>query len=352
MVPAGGDDVLGIVGLSADAGATVKNSLQEPRPAQVEIDGVMLTREGNRVADAMTGLTLDLYRAEPGTTVTVEVGRSLAGVKEQIGTLVEAYNALRDFVARHNQVADSGEVGEAAVLFGDSTLRSLAQTIDRIVTGGVDGLAPDVAASLGALGITLDQTNHLKVDDSRLDAKLLGSLDEVRRVFEFSFNASSPDLELFARPTALSDTSFTVDIVDADADGIPESASIDGVAVDIDGTTLVGREGTAYAGLELIWSGRGSASIEVTATSGIAEKLFNEIDKVLDDSDGVLATATESLESLSDRYRRDVERIEQRAEDFRLGLIERFATMESALSMAKAMLQQISATTEAMFADK
>lgn len=352
VTPAGGDDVLSTLGISADGGASFTNPIQEPLQAQVEIDGVMLSRDGNRITDAVDGVTLDLYRAEPGTTVTVEVGRSLAGVKEQIGAFVDAYNALRDFVAQHSQVADDGKVGEEAVLFGDTTLRSLSQTLDRIVTGRVDGLAAGASASLGALGITLDESNHLEIDDSELDAKLLGSLAEVRGVFEFSFSASSPDLQLFARPASLADTGFTVDIVDADGDGMPESASIDGVAVDIDGTTLVGREGTPYAGLELIWSGKGSSSISVTATSGIAERLYNEIGKALDDSGGVLATASESLETQSARYRVDIDKIEQRAEDFRLRLIEKFSAMETALSMAKAMLQQISATTDAMFADK
>ncbi len=66
----------------------------------------------------------------------------------------------------------------------------------------------------------------------------------------------------------------------------------------------------------------------------------------------MLATASESLETQSARFRLDIEKIEQRAEDFRLRLIEKFSAMETALSMAKAMLQQISATTDAMFADK
>lgn len=312
----------------------------------------MIERDANRIIDAIGGLDLDLYRAEPGTTVTVEVGRSLAGVKEQIGSFVDAYNALRDFVVRQTAITDDGAVDGQAVLFGDTTLRGLMQTVDRIVTGRVDGLAGGAAASLGALGISLDSANRLSVDDAALDARLLGSLDQVRKVFEFSFTASSSDLQLFARPTGLIDTAFTVDIVDADADGIPESASIDGVPVDIDGTTLVGRAGTAYAGLELIWSGKGSTSIDVAATSGIAEQLYNAVSSALDEADGPLATASGSLDRLTARYRDEIESIERRAEDYRLRLIEKFAAMEAALSMAKAMLQQISVTTEAMFGEK
>ncbi len=352
MAPAAGDDVLGVLGLSADGGATAKNPVQAAQPARVEIDGIMLERSSNRITDAIGGLDLDLYRAEPGTTVTVEVGRSLAGVKEQIGSFVDAYNALRDFVVRQTAIAEDGAVDEGAALFGDTTLRGLMQTIDRIVTSRVDGLASGNAASLGALGISLDSANRLTVDDTALDARLLGSLDQVRKVFEFSFTASSSDLQLFARPAGLADNAFTVDIVDADADGIAESASIDGVAVDIDGATLVGRAGTPYAGLELIWSGSGSASIAVTATGGIAEQLYNAVSSALDESDGSLAAASQSVDQLTARYRDEIERIEQRAEDYRLRLIEKFAAMEAALSMAKAMLQQISTTTEAMFGEK
>lgn len=351
MAPAAGDAVLATLGLSADGGVTVKNPIQAALKARVEIDGLMVERTGNRIDDAVPGMTLELYRAEPGTTVTVEVGRALGGAKESIGTLVGALNDLRSFVERNSRVDDAGSVDEGAVLFGDTTLRSIANAVNSVLSNRVEGLAAGAAASLGALGISIDAGNRLVVDDSRLDSRLLGDLASVRGVFEFTFTTSSPDLALFNRTGALADTAFTVDIVDANADGLPESASIGGIALTVDGGTLIGPAGSAYEGLELIWSGAGSTSIDVTATQGIAERLFTTLEATLDLVDGELATSADSLETLNERHLVDIERIESRAEDYRQRLIERFAVMESALSLAKAMLEQVRTTTEAMFAD-
>ena len=351
MAPAVGDDVLAKLGLSADGGATAKNPIQPALKARVEIDGLMVERTGNRIDDVVPGLSLELYRAEPGTTVTVEVGRALGGAKESIATLVGALNDLRGFIERNSRVDEFGSVDEGAVLFGDTTLRSVANAVNGVLTGRVDGLAAGAAASLGALGITMDATNRLVVDDARLDSRLLGDLASVRGVFEFTFTSSSPDLALFDRTGALASTAFTVDIVDANADGVAESASIGGTALTVDGGTLTGPAGSPYEGLELIWTGTGSTSIDVTATRGIAERLYTALELTLDLVDGELTTAADGLETLNERHLADVERIEARAEDYRQRLIERFAAMESALSLAKAMLEQVRTTTEAMLSD-
>lgn len=350
MSAAGGDDVLAVLGLSADGGATPTNPIQAAQPARVAIDGLLVERDGNRIDDAIRGLTIELYRAEPGTTVTVEVGRALAGAKESIATLVDRLNELRTFVERNSRVDERGRVDDSAVLFGDSTLRSIAGAVAGILSGRVDGLPAEAAASLGALGITIDAANRLVVDEARLDSKLLGDLSAVRGVLEFTFTASSPDLALFSRTGRLTATQFTVDIVDADADGQPESAVIGGTALTVSGNSLRGPAGSAYDGLELIWTGRGSASIDVTATRGIAERLHTALEAMLDEVDGELAVASEGLETQNQRHRADIERITARAEDYQQRLIAKFAAMESALALSKAMLQQLRTATDAMFA--
>jgi flagellar hook-associated protein 2 len=170
-------------------------------------------------------------------------------------------------------------------------------------------------------------------------------------VFEFSYSADSPDLTLFSRTGALNDSEFTVDIVDADNDGVPESATIDGVAATIDGNTIIGTDGSDHEGLELIWTGTGSTSINVTATQGVAEKLYNYLDGALDDVDGTLTNAVESLEDANTEFLDEIEQIETRAETFRQQLIERFGAMEAALALAESMLQQVRAQAEALTAD-
>lgn len=352
LAPAGGADVLGILGLSADGGTSFAHGLAEPREARFSIDGVPLGRTSNTVTDAVPGLTLSLFRAEPGTTVTVEVTPSLVSIKERIAGFVEAYNGLRDFAAGQTALDSAGKAAEGSVLFGDSNLRSVMQAAGGIVGGEVTGIEPDLARSLAGIGIRLDEANRLELDETALDQALLTRLDEVRGVFEFRFEASSPELGLFSRGESLTATRFTVEIVDSDGDGVPESATADGVALEVTGQRLSGRAGTAWEGLTMLWSGTGDSSVDVRTSSGVAERLFNLVETTIDPDNGRLSQAIDSVTSQNARYAGEVARIEERVADYREGLIRRFAAMEQAMSLANSMITQIRAQVGATGSEK
>ncbi|HEX6014442.1 MAG TPA: flagellar filament capping protein FliD, partial [Geminicoccaceae bacterium] len=273
---------------------------------------------------------------------------SLAAAKEQITGFAAAYNALRDFVAKHAVVGDGGEVAEDAVLFGDRTLRSVAQTLGDLVGSAIAGLDPAALGTLRDVGISLESGGRLRVDEKTLDARLLNKLDEVRRVFEFTATGSSGDLSVYARTNALADLSSTVAVSDPDADGTPDAATIDGVAAVVSGGTIAGAEGTAYEGLKLIWTGRGDAAIDMRVSQGVADRLHNALDEALDLFDGPVQRAIDELGEANRGYAEQVERIEARAAAARERLIERFTAMEAALSVANAMLAQVRAQMDAM----
>jgi flagellar hook-associated protein 2 len=337
----GGDDVLGKLGLS---------QVQAAQTSRVVVDGIAVERAGNTIGDLYDGVTLSLFRAEPGTTVKVGIEPDLAAIKDGIQGFVEAYNAFRDFAAQQNAVGSSGEVADDAVLFGDRVLRLLAADLAALVGGGAAGVAPGALATLRDIGISLDGNNRLVLDGSRLDQKLLSDLDGVRGVLEFRSQIGSPDLRILGRTNALTDTGFRVDIVDEDADGVPESASIDGVAADVAGGSIKGRAGTAYEGLHLAWVGKGSAGIDVTVGIGLADRLFNALGEALGDPDGPIRQAVDDLNATNEAYRKQIAVIEQRAEATRARLVERYGAMEAALSLAEAMMRQVQAQMDAMTA--
>ena len=188
----------------------------------------------------------------------------------------------------------------------------------------------------------------MRIDESTLDSQLLGRLEDVRRVFEFTANATSGDLAVYSRSNALSDLAFTVAITDADADGKPETATFDGVPAVVDGGMIEGAAGTAYEGVKLIWTGQGSTAIDLSVSQGLADRLYNAIDEALDRVDGPIERAIGELETANERFARQIERIEERASRARELLIERLTAMESALSLAATMLSQIRAQMDAM----
>lgn len=339
LADAGGDSVTARLAAS---------DIQAAQTARILVDGVAVERTGNRIADVMPGVTIDLYRAEPGAVIGVQVEPSLAAAKEQITTFVGAYNGLRDFVAAQGSVGSGGELGEGAVLFGDGTLRAVAQTLSAMVGSATPGLDAGRLSTLRDVGITLDAGGRLKVDDATLDARLLTRLDEVRGLFEFTAIASSGDLGVYARSNALTDLSFTVAISDPDADGVPDAVTIDGIPAEYSGGTIRGVAGTPYEGLKLIWTGHGDASIDLRVSQGVGDRLYNAIEQSLDLFDGPVQQAIDRLGATSTSHTQQIERIEERAVRARERMIDRLAAMEAALGLANTMLSQLRAQMDAM----
>ena len=339
LADAGGDGVTGLLAPS---------TLQAAQTARISVDGIAVERAGNRIDDVLPGVTVDLYRAEAGNTLNVEIEPALATAKERLVGFVDAYNALRSFVARQSTVAGDGTVGEDAALFGDRTLRGLAQSLSDLIGGAVPGLPAGALATLRDVGITLAQGGRLAIDETTLDSRLLGRLDEVRRVFEFTTTASAGGIAVYARTNDLADLAFTVAITDADQDGRAEAATLGGVPAVVDGGVIEGAPGTAYAGLKLLWSGRGDSTVDLSVSPGLADQLFNALDEALDEVDGPIRQSLDELEAANRDHARRIEAIEERAGRARELLIERLSAMESALSLANTMLTQVRAQMDAM----
>ncbi|HEX2529510.1 MAG TPA: flagellar filament capping protein FliD, partial [Geminicoccus sp.] len=315
-----------------------QNPVQSARNARFTLDGVTIERSSNKVEDVLQGVTLNLFRGEPGTTVTVEVERSLGAVKEQITGLVDAHNAFRDFISQQNKVGSDGGVSEESPLFANAFLRDIQTSVSSMLGGAASG-----GGSLGELGISFDSSNRMQVNSTKLDNALLTKLDRVRDILEFRVETSSTDLVVSRHAGSLQHGSFTIAIVDADADGKIESATIDGIGVDVNKGFIKGRTGTPYAGLEFSWVGKGSTSINVTASQGVADRTYNELAKALDETEGRLANEVGEIEFGIGKAQEEIARVNERAERYQEQLVRKFSALETALAQSKAMLQQIRA---------
>src|SRR3546814_1045160 len=119
----------------------------------------------------------------------------------------------------------------------------------------------------------------LTIDSGVLDANLVDKLDEVRAVFEFGFQTSSPDVRLLSRNRLLDVGSFTITDPGGAIDGT--NLQVGGVdAFEVDGSVLRGLEGTIYEGMSMAYT-RDTADaaapakeITITTTLGIAQRLY------------------------------------------------------------------------------
>lgn len=347
-----GGAALGALGVSSDNGVTYTTVLQASQPAQLRLDGIATTieRDSNEIDDLIDNVTLDLFKEDManGTIVTLEIESDLSGVKAQIESFVTAYNDVKLFLNSQQVVSEEGEIDASAILFGDNLLRSLGRDLGIDLADLVDGLDSTALATLRNVGIEINEDGTLKIDSGTLDANLVDKLDEVRGVFEFGFEASSPDIRLIARNELLNVGDFTIVDPGGAIDGT--NLQVGGVdAFEVDGGVLRGLAGTIYEGMTLAYTRDTSdaaapaQNIDISTSLGIAERLYQRLDDYINQGDGLITEEVLRLTSQNEDYVDEIESLEARLVIFQNKLIEKYAAMEQAVAAAEAAASQLEA---------
>jgi flagellar hook-associated protein 2 len=322
-----GDDVLGSMGITDSVGGFA-DVLQDSSRAIIEVDGIEITRSSNDIDDVVSGVTLHLYQTtSSGTSITVEVGNDLNVVKEAITALVDAYNAYRDFAYAQQKMPSGTE--EDAVLFGDGALRNVNTAVSNALAAMIN------AQSIGTLGLSFDETNHLVLDEDVLDNALLSDIDAIQSLLSFQMASSSSDLMLLSRGTQLP-AAFALEI-SVGSDGSITGASVDGDSslFTIDGTRIIGAEGSIYEGYSLVFTGTSSSSVDVSFNTGIAEFLYNAADAAAEETDGSLAGLIDNLDDVNADLEAKSADARAQAETYRTNLTARYAQYQAAIAAAE-----------------
>ncbi len=129
--------------------------------AALTIDGVPFSSATNTVSGAISGVTLNLSSAAPGTTVQLTVGPDSGQATAAINNFVNAYNSLVGIL--NTQFTVDPTTNTQGPLGSDSALRSLQSSLLNDVTysiGGNGGLV-----NLASLGIDLNNDGTLTVNE-------------------------------------------------------------------------------------------------------------------------------------------------------------------------------------------
>jgi flagellar hook-associated protein 2 len=328
---------LGIV----DGTGAFATELQAAQNAIVTIDGVTVESSTNTIEDVLSGVDLDLYAATSGISITVEVEPDYASVKEAIEAFVTAYNTYREFALTNQTVGSDGTPSDSAVLFGDSILRGTNAAINSIIAELVETDAGQL--SLGAIGITFDEDNCLIIDDDALDAAIVDNFDSVTRLFEFQFTSTSDELQVLRDDSALATGTYVLDIeTDTEGNIISVSVDDDDTLFTINGAVLTGADGSAFAGLKLVYSGE-SATVSITISDGIADLLYDSLSTIADSSSGQIAEAIAALEDENTTKTAKAADITERAYAYEERLISYYANLEAKIAEAENTMAVIEA---------
>ncbi|PVB61946.1 flagellar filament capping protein FliD [Labrenzia sp. 011] len=332
-----GDDVGQALGLT-DVNGAFTGELQASQDAIISIDGVEVTRDSNVIDDVIDGVTFSIYQetGEDGY-ISVEISSSLTSVQDAVYTLVDAYNAYREWALTQQEVASGGGAADDATLFGDSILRSANADIAEGLSTVID------EASMALLGLSYDSSNYLVVDDEELADALLTNLDAIEDLLMFQMDTSSSDLALLARNDAMPDA-LSLDI-EVDADGTVTSVLVDGEEglFEVSGSRIIGVEGTVYEGISFVFTGSQSQTVDMTFTSGMVEKLYNSAEHYADASEGLLTEVITALTEQNADYQEDYDSIISDADDYRDYLTTLYASYQAAIELAESNLSYIEA---------
>jgi flagellar hook-associated protein 2 len=185
--------------------------LTAPQDAQVLVEGFAYDSPDNVITEVISGLTLTLTAAAPGSPTTVTVDNDGEGTVTRVENFVKAYNSLVESLkglTAYNAATQTG-----GPLLGDSTARSFLNSIRSEVTrvlGGGDGFS-----TLAELGVTTQVDGSLVVDSSKLGEALADDFDGVGRYFSTAETGLASRLD-----TLLARYADAQGLLDARTDGL------------------------------------------------------------------------------------------------------------------------------------
>lgn len=156
--------------------------VQAAQDAELTINGLAITRSSNTITDAITGVTLNLLKADATTppTAKLTVAANTGAVTSAVGAFVKAYN---DSIGGIKQLtAYDAASKKASVLTGDSTARSIQSQLSSLVSASVSGIAGGISR-LSDIGITVQKDGTLATDSSKLSAALADPDKDVAALF-------------------------------------------------------------------------------------------------------------------------------------------------------------------------
>lgn len=191
----------GVLGLNPNLGSRFGSDgsltqTQAAQSAEIEVNGLTITRESNLVTEVINGVTLNLKSADVGTPINLTLESDSASIIEKVQSFVDSYNELK--VLSNELTKFDLERGDSGLLLGDSTLRALTSQIRNVMNSIVDGITGSSFRTLSEVGISTNQDNSylLELDAGKLTRSIEENPNAIVSLFATNTSASDPLIEV------------------------------------------------------------------------------------------------------------------------------------------------------------
>jgi len=250
-----------------------------------------ITRSTNAFSDVVPGVSITLNNADTTKTTFLNVTTDSSGLKENIQTFIDSFNEAINYL--NQQFTYDEENERAGVLSGESTAVKVKQDLLSLVTSNVRGVkTSETYDSFSEIGLKLNRSGNLELDEKALDKALENDFTSVERVFRNKGTTTGSELSYLGYSKKTQGGEYLVHI-----NQVAEQAVVSG-SVDIAANLASDEQLT-------IWYGNSSSYTTVDLTSGMSTTaVVNAINTALDDSGtSIFARLNGSrLEIVSDAY--------------------------------------------------
>lgn len=149
------------------------------KDAELEVNGIAISRSSNSVEGVIDGVTFDLKSI--GTS-SVTVNQDADAVAGRVQEFVDKFNALQDVIKKVSGF--NADAGRASVLTGDSAVRSVQSELRSMLTTIPAGLEDSPVRMLADVGIATDpSTGKLEFDQEVFKQQLADNPESVTALF-------------------------------------------------------------------------------------------------------------------------------------------------------------------------
>jgi flagellar hook-associated protein 2 len=187
-----------------------KRELVQGADASIIVDGVTTTSDDNTVEDVISGVTLNLLKADIDTTVTLNIDRDIDAIMEKISALVDAYNEVASYI-QQQQSYNEDEEKTGGILFGDGTLTSVKSDLTSTLTQSVWGVSSEYSM-MGLVGINVDNKGQLSIDTEKLQGYLKTNFNDIKNMFSANGTSNAGTMEFVSHSRDTEEGEYTVHI--------------------------------------------------------------------------------------------------------------------------------------------
>jgi len=186
---------------------------QEAADAQLEINGLTVSRSSNEVDDLITGLSFSINKASVGETVNFSITEENDTAQTAVEDFVTAYNTLYESMKSLTSIESDEEDELVGSLNSDGSAKSIINQIRSVLTDTVPGLDSSGISALTNLGIRTEIDGTLSIDEDDFASAFENNFDDIAAIFTRQSSSSNSEISVGYGTYAAEAVAGTYDVV-------------------------------------------------------------------------------------------------------------------------------------------